>query len=161
MNQQNINNLAKALRIACIRQLLSTDLLKHNATKTVDEAELAWRANEIYKLPIPTARLKNLFADCHQLRSDRGEFPHPVSVADLEYCVKQRAVGYRSSNICKYPWLPSKEDKELRALPEFRMLANVYKNAGKVIAPAKEMKDTEANLITSHLLKQLRKESGK
>lgn len=153
---QNINEMAKALRVACIRYLLSTDLLRHNAAKTVDETELLWRVKEICKLPIPTAKLRNLFEDCHQLRTDRGEFPRPVSVADIEFCVKQRAVGYRSSNICRTPWLPPKNDPELRALPEFKALANVYLTAGKVIAPTAENKDTETNLITNRLLTKLK-----
>jgi len=149
----NVNEMAKNLRIACIRVLLSNDLLEHNAAKSVDETELAWRANEIDKLPIPTARLKKLFADCHQLRVDRGEFPKPVSVADLKYCVQYRAVGYRCSNICKNPWLPAKEDLELRALPEFKQLANHYLQVGKVIAPVE--KSDETNLITAQILSHI------
>lgn len=151
--QQQINNMAKDLRMAVIKKLLLTDLFKYSAAKTVDDAELAWRANEIFKMPISTGNLKSLFADCHDYCKEVGMFDGPVRVADLEFCVKKRSVGYRCSNEFKNNWLPRKEDVELRALPEFKKLAAVYMEAKKVIAPVE--KSDETNLITAQILSHI------
>lgn len=153
MIQEQINNLVKNLRMAVIKKLLLTDLYKYNAAKTVDDAELAWRANEIFRLNISTGNLKRLFEDCHDYYREIGMFDGPVRVADLQFCADKRAVGYICVNSFPRCWLPKKEDTELRTLPEFKELANVYKKTG-VIAPTPARTD-ETNLITARLLSHL------
>lgn len=151
--QERINKMAQDLRMAVIKKLLLTDLYRYAAAKTVDDAELVWRANEIFKMPVSTGNIKRLFEDCHEYCREVGMFDGPVRIADLDFCVKKRSVGYRCVNEFANNWLPRKEDVELRALPEFKKLAAVYVEAGKVIAPVE--KSAEPNTLTARLLSHL------
>lgn len=134
--QNQVNEMVKFLRMAVIKHLLLTDLYKYAASKTVDDAELEWRANEIFKMPISTGNLKRLFEDCHEYVREIGMYDGPVRIADLEFCIKKRSVGYKCINEFPRNWLPKKSDTELRALPEFKALAQLYiSNGGKAIPP--------------------------
>jgi len=134
--QEQVNTMVKNLRMAVIKKLLMHDIYKFGAAKTVDEAEIAWRANEIYKMDIPTANLKRLFEDCHEYCREIGMFDGPVRIADLEFCVKKRCIGFKCSGMVKNNWLPRNTDPELRALPEFKKLAELYiSNGNRAIAP--------------------------
>lgn len=158
--QEQVNICAQKLRMAVIVFLLQNDLLSCNATKSVDEDELQWRAKKIYAMPCCTAQLKRLFNDCHELRRERGQFPAPVSVIDLEYCLKNRSIGYRSSQQIKLSWLPKKEDRELRCLEEFRNISAIYQkliaNGQKIIAPQTQPRIcAEAEQIINKIHNQL------
>lgn len=151
--QGQVNIMAKALRIAVIKHLLLTDLYRFNASKSVDDAEIEWRANEINRLEISTGNMKSLFEDCHEYVREIGQFDGPVKIADLEFCARKRAVGYVCSNRFPLNWLPRKKDTELRALPEFRAIASLYMTNGGQAIPPKETKGENEKFI--HQLVQI------
>lgn len=156
--QEQINALSDSLRMAVIVYLIQTDLLECNSTKGVDEKELEWRAKQIFEMPCCTAQLKSLFSDCHDLQRERGQFPTPVSIMDLRYCLKNRYIGFGCKQNLKLSWLPKKEDRELRGLKEFKAIAGVYKKliaAGKSIIAPKRDSSNEISLIVENIQRRL------
>lgn len=136
--QDRVNELSKALRLNVIKTLVQLDHMKHNRELTPEH--LAFMVLEIDKLPITTRRMAEAFRDAHKMHEDKGMAPHAVSVGDLEWCVNYCAIYVSPS----YGWLPKPEDKELRALPEFVELDNIYKGLHKVIAPKESRCDNVA-----------------
>lgn len=158
--QATVNKLSYTLRLQVIEYLIKEDRIKCGAQPICDE-QLTVMKSMINKLPCVTKRLKELFEDAHEYQNILGfSMPRPVCVHELEFCIKQRHVGYPSSQRCKNAWLPKPEDKTLRTLPAFVELAKIYKGMiatnQKILPPSVETSsDTEENqivkLLTTHL----------
>lgn len=157
--QEQVNNLAKALRLQVIEALIKEDRIKYNAQRPTDE-EMLYMVTAIDKLPCCTALLRRLFEDAHEMHEEKGMFPHTACVGDLEWCIKYRHIGYTSTQNVPRSWLPLKADADLRRLPAFKQLANIYRPliaAGKRILPPVDRKaiESEANAIVNELATNL------
>lgn len=157
--QEQVNSLSKALRLQVIEVLIKEDRIKYNAPRPTDE-EMLYMVGYIDKLPCCTAQLRRLFEDAHDYHNDIEMFPHAATIGDLEYCCKHRTIGYSSSQHVPNSWLPFKADADLRRLPAFRQLANIYRPliaAGKRILPPVDRKavESEANAIVNELATNL------
>lgn len=157
--QDKVNYLSGLLRVQAIEYLVKEDRLKHGAPQPSDE-ELEFFKQSINRMPCCTAMLRRLFEDAHDMHEEKGMFPHAVTVGDLEWCLKYRTIGYRSSQNVKHNWLPLKHDADLRRLPAFRALTEVYRplvNAGKKILPPINSKaiESEANAIINEISNHL------
>lgn len=144
--QDNVNHWARLLRVQVIEALVKEDRLKYGAAQLSDE-ELEFHKQYINRLPCCTAMLRRLFEDAHEMHEEKGIFPHAVTVGDLEWCLKYRTIGYASTQSVKHGWLPLKADSDLRRLPAFRALAEVYRPlviAGKNILPPVDRKAIES-----------------
>ena len=159
--QNKVNYLAKLLRVQVIEHLVKEDRLKYGAAQLGDE-ELEFHKQAINKMPCCTAMLRRLFNDAHDMHDEKGMFPHAATVGDLEWCLKHRGIGYRSVQSVKNSWLPLKADADLRRLPAFRAISEVYRPliaAGKPVLPPIDKKaiEHEANAIVNdiknHLIK--------
>lgn len=147
--QEAVNRAAKNLRIQVIEFLIKKDCMDYNQAIPSDE-ELAYRKHAINNLPCCTKLLKKLFRDAHDMHEEKGMFPHAVCISDLEWCLKNRNIGYGCSQSVKMDWLPYKEDAELRRLPGFVELANIYRpllDAGKNILPPINKKAIESEAL--------------
>ena len=149
-NQAKIDSLTEQLRKQVIAALLVTDRRKFGA-QPLSADEYEWTAMENYKMPCPTRLLKRLFEDCHEMQNDKGQMLHAVNVGELEWCLKNRCIGYASVLNVKHGWLPKKSDTELRKLPAFVELKTIYKAAKRVIAPTTA--DNAQTLEISNLVK--------
>lgn len=157
--QEQVNTLAKALRLQVIEALVKIDRVKYGAPK-IEGEELFFTVKSIDALPCCTAQLRRLFEDAHDYHNDIGMFPHAATIGDLEYCCRHRTIGYSSSQHVPNSWLPKKQDADLRTLPAFRQLANIYRPliaAGKRILPPVDRKavETEADAIINELATNL------
>ena len=157
--QEKVNYLSKLLRVQVIEHLVKEDRIKHGAAPLSDE-ELEFYKHSINKMPCCTAQLRRLFNDAHDMHEEKGMFPHAVTVGDLEWCLKFRMVGYSSTQNVKHSWLPKKEDSDLRTLPAFKALAEVYRPliaTGKKILPPVDRKaiESEAQAIINQVSFQL------
>ena len=153
--QEKVNHLSRLLRVQVIEFLVKEDRIKHGAAPLSDE-ELEFFKHAVNKMPCCTAQLRRLFDDAHDMHEEKGMFPHAVTVGDLEWCLKFRTIGYSSTQNVKHSWLPKKEDTELRTLPAFRALAEVYRPlviAGKNILPPVDRKaiESEAQAIINQV----------
>lgn len=157
--QEQVNSLAKALRLQVIEALIKEDRIKYNAQRPTDE-EMLYMVGYINRLPCCTAMLRRLFEDAHEMHEEKGMFPHAASVGDLEWCIKHRTIGYACVQAVKHSWLPFKSDADLRRLPAFMQLAKTYRPliaAGKPILPPVDRKavESEANAIVNELATNL------
>lgn len=157
--QNKVNHLARLLRVQVIETLVKEDRLKYGAAQLSDE-ELEFYKQYINRLPCCTAMLRRLFEDAHEMHEEKGMFPHAASVGDLEWCIKHRTIGYACVQAVKHSWLPLKSDADLRRLPAFRQLTNIYRPliaAGKPILPPVDRKavESEANAIVNELATNL------
>ena len=157
--QDKVNYLSGLLRVQAIEYLVKEDRLKHGAPQPSDE-ELEFFKQSINRMPCCTAMLRRLFEDAHDMHEEKGMFPHAVTVGDLEWCLKYRTIGYSSTQNVKHNWLPLKADTDLRRLPAFRALTEVYRplvNAGKKILPPINSKaiESEANAIINEISNHL------
>lgn len=157
--QEQVNTLAKALRLQVIEALVKIDRVKYGAPK-IEGEELFFTVKSIDALPCCTAQLRRLFEDAHDYHNDIGMFPHAVCIGDLEYCCRHRTIGYSSSQHVLNSWLPKKQDADLRTLPAFKQLANIYRPliaAGKKILPPMDHSAvmSEANAIINELATNL------
>lgn len=157
--QEKVNHLARLLRVQVIEALVKEDRLKYGAAQLSDE-ELEFYKQYINRLPCCTAMLRRLFEDVHEMHEEKGMFPHAASVGDLEWCIKHRTIGYACVQAVKHSWLPLKADTDLRRLPAFRQLTNIYRPliaAGKRILPPVDRKavESEANAIVNELATNL------
>lgn len=157
--QDKVNYLARLLRVQVIEALVKEDRLKYGAAQLSDE-ELEFYKQYINRLPCCTAMLRRLFEDAHEMHEEKGMFPHAASVGDLEWCIKHRTIGYACVQAVKHSWLPLKSDADLRRLPAFRQLTNIYRPliaAGKRILPPVDRKavESEANAIVNELATNL------
>lgn len=158
--QDKINHFSKLLRLQVIEYLIKLDCMTYNVPVPAEE-EIDFRKAMIFKMPCCTKLLKKLFRDAHDMHEEKGMFPHAVSVGDLEWCLRNRTIGYGCSQSVKQDWLPYKEDSELRRLPAFLELARIYKpmiDAGEKIIPPidKEAIENEALAIINGVAKNLK-----
>lgn len=140
--QDKVNNLTKALRLQVIEYLVKEDVFKYRGER-LNDADLAMTVAFIDKIPCCTRKLRSLFADAHQYHEDIGMMPHAATIADLEFCMKQRYIGFQCEQRIAHSWLPFKEDEDLRRLPAFKQLAQIYApliQAGKKILPPVDRK---------------------
>ena len=135
--QENVNRLAKALRLQVIEYLVKEDIFKFRGER-LNDADLMTTVRLIDRIPCCTRKLPELFRDAHRMHESKGMMPHCATVGDLEWCMDYRTIGYQCEQRIAHSWLPYKEDEELRRLPAFRQLAQVYApliQAGKKILP--------------------------
>lgn len=157
--QAQVNKLAKALRLQVIEALIKEDRVKYEGKRPTEE-EMSYMIGFVDRLPCCTALLRKLFRDAHEMHEEKGMFPHAVCMGDLEWCIKFRTIGYKSSQSVKNAWLPLKQDVELRRLPAFLALSKIYKpmiDAGKKILPPIDEKaiEHEALAIVNELANHL------
>lgn len=156
--QKAVNELSARLRREVIFHLIKCEFLDHR--QPVPEREtLAYEIERIASFPVATRMLRSLFNDAREYRRELGLFPAPATIADLQFCVKNRYSGM-FGNRCVYGWLPNKEDADLRELPAFKALAKIYApfiaNGQKVPAPRAIEADPQAQQlarITANALK--------
>lgn len=157
--QSTVNRLAFLLRMQVIEYLFRKEWIKFNCAEKSDEELLIVKklANE---LPCCTKKFKELFDDVHKMQMERGMVPHAANIGEMEWCLKYRYIGMFQR--CKHDWLVYKEDEELRALPAFKQLAEIYKgmlaNGQKILPPVNNSKvqsDALAiiNEVSSHIKK--------
>ena len=135
--QENVNRLAKALRLQVIEYLVKEDIFKFRGER-LNDADLMMTVKLIDKIPCCTRKLPELFRDAHRYHEAKGMMPHAATIADLEFCMKQRYIGFTCEQRIAHSWLPYREDADLRRLPAFQQLAQVYApliQAGKKILP--------------------------
>lgn len=135
--QDKVNEFAKLLRVQIIEALIKEDCIKYGA-EIPDPWKLNFMVESVDKLKCCTRKLRTLFKDAHQYHEDIGMFPHAATIADLEYCMDKRFIGFSCEHRIPLSWLPYKEDEDLRRLPAFRKLAEIYKPLiaqGKKILP--------------------------
>ena len=140
--QDKVNNLTKALRLQVIEYLVKEDIFKFRGER-LNDADLMMTVKLIDKIPCCTRKLPELFRDAHRYHEDIGMMPHAATIADLEFCMKQRSIGFQCEQRIAHSWLPFKEDEDLRRLPAFKQLAQVYApliQAGKKILPPVDRK---------------------
>ena len=161
--QHTVNRLAKNLRLQVIEALFKEDRLKYEGKRPTDD-EMFYMVNAVDRLPCCTALLRRLFNDAHEMHEEKGMFPHAVCVGDLEWCIKNRTIGYGvTQSSVPNAWLPLKQDVELRRLPAFLELARIYRpmiEAGKRILPPidQEKIENEALAIVNGLADKLKGE---
>lgn len=153
--QSEVNRLSLLLRLQVIEYLITEDRIKYGASPLPDEQMVVIK-RMVNKLPCCTKRLKDLFNDVHHMQEEKGMFPHPVNVGEMEWCLKNRQIGYVCIQRVRQSWLPFKEDKELRALPAFKMLTAVYRpmlaNGKNPLPPIEEDKIQEEALAIVNCL---------
>lgn len=139
--QESVNKLSKLLRLQVIEYLLKKDCLDYNQPIPSEE-ELTYRKRAINNMPCCTKMLKRLFQDAHEMHEEKGMFPHTACVGDLEWCLKNRNIGYRCCQNVKHSWLVAKEDIDLRQLPAFKQIAKIYtpmiQNRQAILAPTEQ-----------------------
>ncbi len=135
--QEQVNKFSKLLRMQVIEFLVKEDVFKYRGER-LNDADLMMTVKLIDKIPCCTRKLPELFRDAHRYHEDIGMMPHAATIADLEFCMKQRYIGFQCEQRIAHSWLPFKEDEDLRRLPAFKQLAQVYApliQAGKKILP--------------------------
>lgn len=140
--QDKVNSLAKLLRVQVIEYLVKEDVFKYRGER-LNDADLMMTVKLIDRIPCCTRKLPELFRDAHRYHENIGMMPHAATIADLEFCMKQRYIGFQCSQRIAHSWLPYKEDEDLRRLPAFKQLAQVYApliQAGKKILPPVDRK---------------------
>lgn len=140
--QDKVNYLTKALRLQVIEYLVKEDIFKFRGER-LNDADLMMTVKLIDKIPCCTRKLPELFRDAHRYHEDIGMMPHAATIADLEFCMKQRYIGFQCEQRIAHSWLPFKEDEDLRRLPAFKQLAQIYApliQAGKKILPPVDRK---------------------
>lgn len=140
--QEQVNKFSKLLRMQVIEFLVKEDVFKYRGER-LNDADLMMTVKLIDKIPCCTRKLPELFRDAHRYHEDIGMMPHAATIADLEFCMKQRYIGFQCEQRIAHSWLPYKEDENLRRLPAFKQLAQVYApliQAGKKILPPVDRK---------------------
>lgn len=160
--QAEINRLSFLLRLQVIEKLVNEDSFKYNGKAPAPE-EITTFVKYASQIDCCTKLFPRLFRDAHEMHEEKGMFPHPVTVGDLEWCIKNRTIGYQCSQSVPQAWLPYKEDRELRALPAFKEIAKIYNGliaAGKkILAPTQATKE-ETNQIVYQLSKKLKMDNA-
>lgn len=157
--QDKVNSLAKLLRVQVIEYLIKEDIFKYRGER-LNDVDLMMTVKLINKIPCCTRKLPELFRDAHRMHEAKGMMPHAATIADLEFCMKQRYIGFQCSQRIAHSWLPYKEDEDLRRLPAFKQLAQVYApliQAGKKILPPVDERavENEADAIINELATNL------
>lgn len=147
--QTRVNELAQTLKAQAIELLIKEDCLRYNAEMPSNE-KMIYMVQEIYRLPVCTKKLRELFADAHEMHEDKGMFPHTVCVGDLELVA--RHYGDYSGAGERYSWMPRKDDERMKMLPAFVQLDTIYRRAKKAIPPVDhESVESEAMKIVNDI----------
>lgn len=161
--QEEINKLSKLLRMQVVEFLIKKDIVDYKATMPSEE-ELLYMKREIFNMPCCTKKLKSLFRDAHEMHEDKGMYPHAVTIGDLSWCLKNRSIGYQSTQAVACWWLPYKHDEELRKLPAFSRISSIYKerisNGLKIIAPVKDCERKEPEGMAISLARRISMENA-
>ena len=148
-NQKTINELAKTLKVQAIELLIKEDCLRYNA-EIPEHDKMLFMVEEIFRLPVCTKKLRDLFAAAHEMHEDKGMFPHTVSVGDLE--LVSRKYGDFSGKGERFSWLPCSNDERMKMMPAFLKLDAIYKREKKAIAPIdEESVENEAMKIVNEI----------
>lgn len=131
-SQERVNELANLLKAQAIELLIKEDCLRYNADMPSQD-KMLYMVQEIYRLPVCTKKLRDLFAAAHEMHEEKGMFPHTVCVGDLELVARNYDDFTGTGE--KYPWLPRKNDERMKTLPAFVELDSIYKAAKTAIAP--------------------------
>ena len=134
-DQKLINELARMLKVQAIELLIKEDCLRYNAP-IPEHDKMLYMVEEIYRLPVCTKKLRELFADAHEMHEDKGMFPHTVSVGDLELVA--RRYGNYTGEGERFSWLPRKNDERMKTMPAFRQLDAIYRKEKKATPPIDE-----------------------
>ena len=137
MMQEKVNELAHALLLQVIEALVKEDCVKYR-TPIPEGPEMAYYIEFIDRLHCCTRKLPDLFRDAHEYHHDIGMMPHAATLADLEFCVKKRCIGYAVMQSVRYAWLPAKDDAMLRRLPAFIAIDRLYRENQKILPPTTE-----------------------
>lgn len=140
--QEQVNKFSKLLRMQVIEFLVKEDVFKYRGER-LNDADLMMTVKLIDKIPCCTRKLPELFRDAHRYHENIGMMPHAATIADLEFCMKQRYIGFQCEQRIAHSWLPFKEDEDLRRLPAFKQLSQIYApliQAGKKILPPVDRK---------------------
>ena len=156
--QQKVNHLSALVRLESIEYLVKEDRIKCGALP-FSEDELTIFKRLAFRLPCNTRKLRALFNDAHDMQKERGMFPHPATIIEMEWCLKNRYVGMYQK--CKFSWMPDPEDSDLKKLPAFKTLDALYKKIKKALSPIDKTAITdEATAIINNLAISLTKESA-
>lgn len=148
-DQKLINELAKTLKVQAIELLIKEDCLRYNA-EIPEHDKMLFMVEEIYRLPVCTKMLRDLFAAAHEMHEDKGMFPHVASVGDLE--LVSRKYGDFTGKGERFSWLPRKTDERMKMMPAFVKLDAIYKREKKAIAPIdEESVENEAMKIVNEI----------
>lgn len=155
--QSKINYLSSIGRMQAISFLIQKDIADYKG-KTLSDCEMDYWKNEIYNMPCCTRLLPKLFRDAHEMHEEKGMIPHSVSLGDLKWCLKYRTIGYECTQSVNFYWLPLKQDFELRSLPAFKSLIDIYtkmqKRGKKILSPTKNEDEKENDNQINKLLTQ-------
>ena len=148
-NQKTINELAKTLKVQAIELLIKEDCLRYNA-EIPEHDKMLFMVEEIFRLPVCTKKLRDLFEAAHEMHEDKGMFPHTVSVGDLE--LVSRKYGDFSGKGERFSWLPCSNDERMKMMPAFLKLDAIYRREKKAIAPIDEASvESEAMKIVNDI----------
>lgn len=148
-NQKTINELAKTLKVQAIELLIKEDCLRYNA-EIPEHDKMLFMVEEIFRLPVCTKKLRDLFAAAHEMHEDKGMFPHTASVGDLE--LVSRKYGDFSGKGERFSWLPRSNDERMKMMPAFLKLDAIYRREKKAIAPIDEASvESEAMKIVNDI----------
>ena len=148
-DQKKINELARILKVQAIELLIKEDCLRYNA-EFPEHDKMLYMVEEIYRLPVCTKKLRDLFAAAHEMHEAKGMFPHTVCVGDLELVA--RNYGDFTGDGDRYAWLPRSNDERMKMMPAFQKLDAIYKREKKAIAPIDEEKvESEAMKIVNEI----------
>lgn len=154
--QETVNKLSKLVRLETIEFLIKEDRVKCGAIPLTED-ELTVFKRLVNRLPCNTRNLRKLFEDAHEMQRDCGMFPHPVSVIEMGWCLKNRYIGLFQR--CKFSWLPDPADSDLKKLPAFTQLDAIYKKLKKALPPIdKAAIQNEADAIINNLAISLSKD---
>ena len=134
-NQQQINELSRALRVQAIELLIKEDCLRYN-TEIPEHDKMLYMVEEVYRLPVCTKKLRDLFAAVHDMHEEKGMFPQVARVGDLDLVAHR--YGDFTGEGERYTWLPRANDERMKMMPAFQALDAIYKREKKAIAPIDE-----------------------
>jgi hypothetical protein len=148
-NQKRINELARTLKVQAIELLIKEDCLRYDA-EIPGHDKMLYMVEEIYRLPVCTKKLRDLFAAAHEMHEDKGMFPHTASVGDLELVA--RRYGDFSGKGERFSWLPRNNDERMKMMPAFIALDKIYRAEKKAIPPVDEKSvESEAMHIVNEI----------
>ena len=152
-NQKLINKLARMLKVQAIELLIKEDCLRYNAP-IPEHDKMLYMVEEIYRLPVCTKKLRELFSDTHEMHEDKGMFPHTVCVGDLE--LVSRRYGNYTGQGERFSWLPRVNDERMKTLPAFIQLDGIYRKEKKATPPTDEKSvESEAMHIVNEFAQNL------
>ncbi len=133
--QKKINELARALKVQAIELLIKEDCLQYN-TEIPEHDKLLYMVEEIYRLPVCTKKLRDLFEAAHEMHEEKGMFPQVARVGDLKLVATH--YGDFTGEGERYTWMPRINDERMKMMPAFLQLDAIYRREKKAIAPIDE-----------------------